>query len=84
MSDNHRGDVMLAHKSGHRVDALACQGSEDTERSSEDAKLVAQRDANPLLAVVNAQHPSGRRVISPSPACGRGGWEVRGVRHFGA
>jgi hypothetical protein len=77
---------MLTHKLGHRVDAFTGQGSEDTERTGEDAKLVAQRDADALLAVVHRQYPPRLKTNSPSRAYrGRGlGGEGRGVpRHFG-
>src|SRR5689334_2463725 len=93
MANDDLGGLMLMHEPGHCLNALAGQGSQDTEWTGKDAKLIAQRDADPLLAVVHRQHPPSQPVLAPSPAGGRGGGggrsralrtPLRAICHFGA
>jgi hypothetical protein len=57
MPHEYLDGLVLMHKPSHSINPLAGQGSEDTERTSKDAKLIAHGNANPLLAVIHRQHP---------------------------
>jgi hypothetical protein len=49
------------HKFGHRCNAIWCATLEDTERGRQNAKLIAERDANPPLARIEREDAADQR-----------------------
>jgi hypothetical protein len=55
--DDDFDDAVLPRKLGHNRCTVRSTALEDTERACQNAKLVAQRDADAPLARIDCQNP---------------------------
>ena len=83
MADHDLRDVVLAREAGDRFHPIAGLRCEDTERAGEDAKLIAERDPDPTLSVIDPEHPTDDVLITAHRRTS-GEQRPRHRGHFGA